>query len=119
MNVEPLDAILHADDVVAVLGRDVSVRLLDVSNSGCLLQSERRLLEGTTGTLRLSYDGSEYVDDVRVMRCQAPASGDGWFRLGAEFLWTSHPDERSLRRLVASLQPAAVSAVRLETDQAL
>ena len=113
---EPLDAILSADDVVAVLGRDVSVRLLDVSGSGCLLQSETRLLEGTSGTLRLSYHGVEYVDDVRVMRCQAPICGDSWFRIGAEFLWTSHPDEHSLRRLVASLQPAALSGIRFETD---
>ena len=117
MNVEPLDAILCADDVVAVLGRDVTVRLLDVSSSGCLLQSETRLLEGTTGTLRLSYHGVEYVDDVRVMRCQAPVNGDNWFRLGAEFLWTTHPDERSLRRLVASLQPAALSGIRFDTDR--
>lgn len=116
---EPLDAILRAEDVVAVLGRDVSVRLVDVSNSGCLLQSETRLLEGTTGTLRLSYDGVEYVDDVRVMRCQAPICGDNWFRLGAEFLWTSHPNERSLRRLVASLQPAALSAIRFEMDRSV
>jgi PilZ domain len=117
MKVEPLDAILCADDVVAVLGRDVPVRLIDVSNSGCLLQSETRLLEGTTGTLRLSFAGVEYVDDVRIVRCQAPVAGDNWFRLGAQFLWTSHPDERSLRRLVASLQPAALSGIRFETDR--
>jgi hypothetical protein len=61
--------------------------------------------------------GRGYVDDVRVMRCQAPICGDNWFRLGAEFLWTSHPDEHSLRRLVASLQPAALSGIRFDTDR--
>ena len=113
---EQLDAILRADDLVAVLGRDVSVRLLNVSASGCLLQSEIRMAEGTVGTLRLSYEGSDYSDDVRIMRCQAPAGGDNWFKLGVQFLWTSHPGERSLRRLIASLQPATRGSLRFEAN---
>jgi hypothetical protein len=111
--VEQLDAILRAGDLVAVLGRDVPVRLMDISNSGCLLQSESRLAEGTTGTLRLTYEGVDYADDVRIMRCQAPTAGDSWFRLGAQFLWTTTPGERSLRRLIATLQPGG-TIVRFE-----
>lgn len=111
---EALDAILQADDVVAVLGRDVAVRLIDISNSGCLIQSETRIAEGTTGTLRLSYDGVDYVDDVRIVRCQAPNVGDSWFRLGAQFLWTTHPGERSLRRVIAGLQAGAVKSLRFQ-----
>ncbi len=114
---EALDAILRADDVLAVLGRDVSVRVVDVSSSGCLLQSEVQLVAGTTGSLRVTYDGAEYVDDVRVIRCHHPANGNGWFGVGAQFLWTSRPDERSVRRLVASLQPSALHSVRFGTDR--
>jgi len=113
--VEQLDAILQASDVVAVLGRDVAVRLIDISNSGCMVQSEIRLAEGTTGTLRLSYGGVEYVDDVRIVRCQAPTVGDSWFRIGVQFLWTTHPGERSLRRVIAVLQPAAIHRLHFET----
>lgn len=113
---EALDAILSANDVVAVLRRDVAVRLMDISNSGCLLQSETRLPEGTTGTLRLAYEGLEYADDVRIMRCQAPHSGETCFRLGAEFLWTTHPGERSLRRVVSGLQPDALKGLRGRMD---
>ena len=109
-----LDAILRAQDVVAVLGRDVAVRLVDISNSGCLIQTETRLAEGTTGTLRLTFDGVDYVDDVRIVRCQAPTVGDSWFRLGAQFLWTTHPGERSLRRVIAGMQPAAIRPLRFE-----
>ena len=105
---DALDAILESNDVVAVLGRDVRVRLVDVSNSGCLIHSEARLAEGTTGTLRVTFDGAEYVDDVRIMRCRPSYSSDGWFELGAEFLWTSHPGEGSLRRVIVSLQASAV-----------
>jgi hypothetical protein len=115
--VEALEAILNARDVVAVLGRDVRVRLIDISNSGCLIQSETRLAEGTTGTLRLSCGGVEYVDDVRIMRCQAPIGGDSWFRLGAQFLWTTNPGERSLRRVVAGVQPGALQGMRFEAGR--
>ena len=114
---EALEMILGAHDVVAVLGRDIAVRLMDISNSGCLLQSETRLAEGTTGTLRLSYGGVDYVDDVRIMRCQIPNGGDSWFRLGAQFLWTTTPGEHSLRRVVAGLQPGALHTLRFETGR--
>jgi hypothetical protein len=116
VNVARLDALLGAPDVVAVLGRDVAVRLIDISNSGCMIQSETRLAEGTTGTLRLSYGGADYVDDVRIVRCQAPTA-DGWYRLGAQFLWTSNPSERSLRRVIAGVQPEALQTIRFETGR--
>jgi hypothetical protein len=115
--VEALDAILGSHDVVAVLRRDVAVRLVDISNSGCLLKSEKRLAEGTTGVLRLTYEGVEYEDDVRIMRCQAPTSGEGEFRIGVQFLWTTHPGERSLRRVIAGLQPDALKGARVQTDR--
>ncbi len=111
---DALDAILSANDVVAVLGRDVPVRLVDISSSGCLIHSESRLAEGTTGSLRVTFDGNEYVDDVRVMRCRPSNTGDQWFELGAEFLWTSHPGERSLRRVIVSLQANAVKVARFD-----
>ena len=114
---EGLDAILNAHDVVAVLGRDVTVRLVDISNSGCLIQSETRLAEGTHGTLRLTFGGVDYVDDVRIMRCQAPNAGESWFRLGAQFLWTTNPGERSLRRVVAGVNPGALQSMRFETGR--
>ena len=112
---EALDAILRAHDMVAVLGRDVPVRLVDISGSGCLVQSETRIIEGTTGTLRLSYGEVDYADDVRIVRCQAPTVGDGWYRIGAQFLWTSHPGERSLRRVIAGMQ-GGESRLRFETN---
>jgi hypothetical protein len=96
--------ILEASDVVAVLAREINVRLVEISHSGCLLLCDRRMPEGVAGTLRLSHAGLDYFDDIRVVRCQAPAPGDRWFHIGAEFLWTTHPDVHSLRRLVASLR---------------
>ena len=54
---DALDAILQANDVVAVLGREISVRLVDISVSGCLLESANRIEKGTTGSLRVLFEG--------------------------------------------------------------
>jgi len=54
------------------------------------------------------------MDDVRVMRCQESEGGSGLFHLGAEFLWTTSPHERSLRRVIAKLQGAALRSLSFE-----
>ena len=116
---DALDSMLRAHDMVAVLGRDVAVRLVDISGSGCLVQSETRIAVGTTGTLRLSYGGVDYADDVRIVRCQAPTAGESWYRIGAQFLWTSHPGERSLRRVISGIQPGVPSRIEFEPRPSL
>jgi hypothetical protein len=111
---DALDEMLTATDLVAVLGREVPVRLLDISSAGALLESTGRLEAGATGLLRVKFEEVEYVDDVRVMRCQESEGGSGFYQLGAEFLWTTSPNERSLRRVIAKLQAAAVRKVSFQ-----
>jgi PilZ domain len=96
-----------------VLGRQVPVRLMDISSAGCLLESICRLEKGATGLLRVQLEDAEYMDDVRVMRCQESEGGSGLYQLGAEFLWTTPPHERSLRRVIAKLQGAAIRGASL------
>jgi hypothetical protein len=103
-----LDAILLAGDCMAVLTRDVAVRLVDISGSGCLLESDSRLREGVTGTLHVVFENVQYTDDVRIVRCTGH-EGSQTYRMGAEFLWTRHPGERSLRRVLTKLQASAVA----------
>jgi hypothetical protein len=93
------------------------VRLLDISASGCLLESTHRLEAGTTGTIRVVYGGAEYVDDVRVMRCQSFNGSSGLYHVGAEFLWTSRPPDFSLRRVVATLPANGVEAGRFDRSR--
>lgn len=112
---DALDAILRSNDLVAVLGREVPVRLVDISNSGCLLECGSRLEKGTTGSLRVTFEGLEYSDDVRIMRCRGTEGSGSFYYLGAEFLWTSSPGERSLRRILATLQAGAVKAGTFDT----
>ena len=105
---DALDEILKAADLVAVLGRDVGVRLVDISASGCLLEAGSRLAVGASGALRVTFEGSEYVDDVRIMRCRECDGSSSWYQVGAEFLWTNAPHQQSLRRIVSRLQASAI-----------
>lgn len=100
---------LRSNDLVAVLGRDVSVRLVNISGSGCLVVTGSRLLEGTTGALRITVDGVEYADDVRVVRC-SQVEGSSEYHLGMEFLWTTNPGAYSMRRVIGTLQNAGLPA---------
>jgi hypothetical protein len=86
-------------ELLGVLKRDLQVRLLNISGSGCLLESQRRVAAGTIGTLRLLVGGDEYSDDVRIVRCQAVEGGSIYY-VGAEFVWTAPLHPRSLRRAV-------------------
>ena len=113
---DPLDAILSARDLVAVLGREVPVRLVDISPSGCLLESASRLEEGTTGVVRVEYEGGHYMDEIRIMRCRACEGSSALYHMGAEFLWTSNPRETSLRRVLAKLQASALREAAVDSS---
>ena len=84
-------------NVLAVLTRDVRVRIINCSSSGCLVETGVRLEVGTVGSLRLVLDGDEFTDEVRVVRCQPIEGAGSVHHVGAEFLWTLPPDRQSLR----------------------
>ena len=84
-------------DFFGVLTREVSVRLLDISRSGCLLESPRDLCLGTTGEVWCCSDRGEHSDDIRVTRSQVAEETGATYLLGAEFLWTRFPAKGSLR----------------------
>lgn len=102
--------ILRSKDLVAVLGREISVRLINFSGSGCLVATSSPVGAGATASMRLDVGGVEYTDDVRVVRCTR-IEGSSDYHLGMEFLWTTAPGERSMRRVIASLQAAGQGQV--------
>jgi len=112
--VSKLRAILKARDLTAVLGRDVPVRVIDVSITGCRLESTRRFDTGTTGALTVTVGAVKYSDDIRVTRCHSLDGASGLYDVGVEFLWTTVPREQSLRRVLPKLKPEALKDVRLE-----
>jgi hypothetical protein len=88
----------------AVLIRDIPVCLLNVSLSGCLLESRTRLQTPVAGQLRVIVNGEARVDDIRLSRCVFVEGSGVVYRAGAEFLWTDLPGERSVRRAVRVFQ---------------
>lgn len=99
--------VLRSNDLVAVLKREIPVRLVNISGAGCLVAATSPLHEGATAFVRLDFGGVEYTDDVRVIRCTR-VEGSSEYHLGMEFLWTTAPGERSMRRLTATLRAAGV-----------
>jgi hypothetical protein len=96
----------------ATLTREMPVRIIDMSASGCLIESWCRIEIGTIGTLQLRIGGEEYRDDVEIVRCDAVEGLPALFRVGARLLWTT-PRRGSIRQaaeglVVAWFDPARV-----------
>lgn len=84
-----------------VLTREVYVRVVEVSASGCLIESRWRLAVGTVGRLKMKLGGVEYDEDVEVVRSQATESAASVYHIGVRFLWTSPRHPSSIRHAVA------------------
>jgi hypothetical protein len=83
---------------VGVLTREFRARLLNFSPTGCLVETTNRVEVGTIGSLRFVLGGSEFVDDVQVVRCQQVEGAGSLYRVGARFLWTVAAGKGTLRR---------------------
>jgi PilZ domain-containing protein len=98
-----LQAILSAADLIGALGRRTDVVVVDISRSGCLLESPSDIPIGTLAVVRVQMDGEEYSDAVRVTRSQRMAGAGERYRIGTEFAWLSAPDKHSVRRLASAI----------------
>jgi PilZ domain len=102
-------AILRGN-AVGLLRRDVAVELVNISRSGCLLESPKPIAAGTLATVTLEMDGQSYSDEVRVARClEIPGAGER-HHVGVQFVALRLPGQRSLRLLAASLNADASAA---------
>ena len=90
--------VLEASDLVGVLIRESDVHVLNVSGSGCLVESLADIDEGTTATLTVQSGGEDFSDAVRVTRCERVQGAGSRYLVGTEFLWTSVPGPYSVRR---------------------
>jgi hypothetical protein len=98
--------------MIAVLSREIPVRVVNCSSSGCLLECTAPIEVGRIASLRLVFDGEELVDDLQIVRCQA-IGGSSLYHVGVEFLWTAPPQHQSLRLGIGrSGDPQAQPAVR-------
>jgi hypothetical protein len=92
-----------SSEIFGVLARNIPSRLVEISRSGCLLESSHRIEDGTVGELRLEVDGATLVDDVRVTRCVRIEGAGASYLVGAEFVQIRRPAEQSIRRAVTGV----------------
>ena len=83
------------------LTRQLSVRAVDISESGCLFVSRRRMEVGTIGTLRLRLGGEDCRDDVEVVRCERVKGTPTIYHVGVRLLWTRPRQAGSIRYAVS------------------
>jgi hypothetical protein len=89
----------HASDKrLAVLVRELAVRLVNCSRAGCLFEADKAVDPGTVGTLSLVIDGHELADHILVVRCQAIAGAGPLHHVGARLLWVETPSAHTIRR---------------------
>ena len=90
-------------EVTGMLARNVPTRLIDISRTGCLLESRQRVEDGTVGELQLQVQRETFVDDIRVTRCVLVEGSGSIYRVGAEFVQTHRPGEHSIRRAITAI----------------
>lgn len=91
---------------IGVLARDIGVRLLNCSASGCLLESRSRMEVGTVGALRLMVNDRELADQIVVVRCQQIEGASPRFHVGVRFLGLVPPTGTTVRRVLGHLSDA-------------
>ena len=84
--------------------QQIPVRLIDLSPSGCLLQSQHQIHPGATGELFVTRDGAQYRETLRVVR-SGERIGPRLFASGGEFLWRTRRDQESGETAVRSIVP--------------
>ena len=89
---------LTVTEPLGLLTREFRARLLNVSPSGCLVETNSRVEVGTIGSLQFVIDGKEFADDVQVVRCQQIEGAGSLYQVGARFLWTAAATKGTLRR---------------------
>ena len=92
---------MYQSDRPPMLTREFRTRILEVSESGCLIETHRRMGVGTVGTLQLQLGAAECRDDFEVVRCQAVARVRSLYRAEVRFLWTTPRQVGTIRYAVA------------------
>ena len=83
--------------------RDIPVRLLDFSLSGCLVATNHPIHTGTIGELQVSFEGQQYRDRVIVVRTIQHHGFHYSQTLGTSFVSGNRLGTVSLRGTVPSI----------------
>ena len=107
----PKPSLPDAKETLGVIVSDVPVRLVEISRTGCLLESGRYMAVGATGEFLIEFAGLTYSEELRITRCLRREGSGTIYRLGAEFLRTRLPNVSSLRRAVYDMLSAKENSV--------
>lgn len=78
----------------------LSVRVLDISVSGILLESPNCVDPGSRGRLRLSLDGTLASFDVQIERVDPESGPATGYRIGARFVGLDLAQQQLIERFV-------------------
>jgi hypothetical protein len=92
----------------AVLLRNVSLVVRDVSSGGCLIETRTPVQVGSIGFLEVEFEGERRVEWFRIARVRT--IGPEAFLAGAEFLPLAAAGIDSLRSAVGRLRRSAVAS---------
>ena len=84
----------------ANLPANMSVRVIDISSAGVLLQSARMLNPGSRGSLRFTLAGAPFAADIQVQRVSAASEAGSGYRIGATFVGMTLEHRRLIERFM-------------------
>jgi len=84
----------------ATLPANMSVRVLDISTSGVLLQSPRLLNPGSRGSLRFTLAGAAFLADIQVRRVSSGSDAESGYRIGAIFTGMTLEHRQLIERFI-------------------
>jgi hypothetical protein len=71
---------------LANLPASMSVRVLDISTAGVLLESSQLLTPGARGSLRFTLGGAPFLADIQIRRVTPGSDAGAGYRIGATFV---------------------------------
>lgn len=82
------------------LPANMSVRVIDISSAGVLLQSAHLLNPGSRGSLRFTLAGAPFAADIQVQRVTTSAEAGSGYRIGATFVAMTPENRRHIERFI-------------------
>jgi hypothetical protein len=92
----------EVDGEFAGVQATLSVRVLDISVSGVLLQANRPVQVGERGSLRLSLGGQPFTADVEVQRVTTASPAAGGYRIALAFVAVTPEHSNLIERFVSA-----------------
>src|SRR5262245_4378371 len=84
----------------ANLPANMSVRVIDISSAGVLLQSARMLNPGSRGSLRFTLAGAPFAADIQIQRVSTASEAGSGYRIGATFVGMTLEHRRLIERFM-------------------